>query len=251
MCSTPTTVSALCRLSMAVSATFPPFSTAFDSGDGICFATFTGDRGTLNNEYQGLLSEVNRQAANVNLNTGGSYNTNLVTYVGGGNNQANAQVSVDLSGANNAVDSTALGIQNSSVAGGGTELTGNSVSLDDTASFSGRGSIRQNYTFHIGTSTGNQDVTVSVAGGSGGLTRAAGGQQLNSQLSSFGINAGIASDGVQFGGSTAFTVNVGAASGGNATATSTGDRLSIPRTTTSTVQAGWVARLRHSPERRR
>ena len=40
--------------------------------------------------------------------------------------------------------------------------------------------------------------------------------------SSFGINAGIASDGqVQFGGSTAFSVNVGAASGGNATATST------------------------------
>jgi flagellin len=185
-------------------------------------ATFTGDRGTLNTEYQGLLSEVNRQAANVNLNTGGSYNTNLVTYVGGGSNQANAQVSVDLSGANNAVDSTALGIQNSSVAGGGTELTGNSVRLDDTATLFLAGGNTQNYTFHIGTSTGNQDVTVSVAGGSGGLT----GQQvvnsLNSQLSSFGINAGIASDGqVQFGGSTAFSVNVGAASGGNATATST------------------------------
>ncbi|HZL57382.1 MAG TPA: flagellin, partial [Bryobacteraceae bacterium] len=74
-------------------------------------ATFTGDRGTLNTEYQGLLSEVNRQAANVNLNTGGLYNTNLVTYVGGGSTQANAQVSVDLSGSNNAVDSTALGIQ--------------------------------------------------------------------------------------------------------------------------------------------
>ena len=49
-------------------------------------ATFTGDRGTLNQEYQGLLSEVNRQAANVNLNTGGAYNTHLITYVAGGSN---------------------------------------------------------------------------------------------------------------------------------------------------------------------
>jgi flagellin len=186
-------------------------------------ATFTGDRSTLNTEYQGLLSEVNRQASNVNLNTGGSYNTNLVTYVGGGSTQANAQVSVDLSGANNAVDSTALGIANTSVAGGGTELTGNSVNLSDTASVFLAGSSTQSYTFHVGTSTGNQDVTVSLAGGSSGLT----GQQvidsLNSQLSSYGINAGIASDGkVQFGGSTAFSVSVGAVTGaGNATATST------------------------------
>jgi len=186
-------------------------------------ATFTGDRSTLNTEYQGLLSEVNRQASNVNLNTGGAFNTNLVTYVGGGSNQTNAQISVDLSGANDAVDSTALGIQNTSVAGGGTELTGNSVVLSDTAVSFLAGSSTQDYTFHVGTSTGNQDVTVSLAGGSSGLT----GQQvidsLNSQLSSYGINAGIASDGkVQFGGSTAFSVNVGAVTGtGNATATST------------------------------
>jgi flagellin len=188
-------------------------------------ATFTGDRATLNTEYQGLISEVSRQASNVNLNTGGTYNTNLVTYVGGGSNQPNAQISVDLSGANNAVDSTALGILNTSVAGGGTELTGgagNSVVLSDTSVSFLAGSNTQNYTFHIGTSTGNQDVTVALAGGSSGLT----GQQvvdsLNSQLSAYGINAGIASDGkVQFGGSTAFSVNVGAASGGNATATST------------------------------
>jgi len=185
-------------------------------------ATFTGDRATLNTEYQGLISEVNRQASNVNLNTGGSFNTNLVTYVGGGSDQANAQISVDLSGANNAVDSTALGIQNTSVAGGGTELTGNSVVLSDTAVSFLAGSSTQNYTFHVGTSTGSQDVTVSLAGGSGGLT----GQQvvdsLNSQLSSYGINAGIASNGdIQFGGSTAFSVSVGAVTGtGNSTATS-------------------------------
>src|SRR5450432_1494571 len=96
-------------------------------------ATFTGDRATLNTEYQGLLTEINRQAANVKLNTGGSYNTNLVTYVGGGSNAGNAQVSVDLSGANNAVDSSALGISTSSIAGGGSKISGNTVRLDDSA----------------------------------------------------------------------------------------------------------------------
>ncbi len=183
-------------------------------------ATFAGDRGTLNQEYQGLLTEVNRQAANVNLNTGGAYNTNLITYVGGGSNSANAQVSVDLSGANSAVDSTALGIANTSIAGGGTLLTGNTVRLDNTAT-SFLVSSTQSYTFHIGTSTGNQDVTVTLSGGTNGLTGDQVITSLNSQLSAYGINAGIASNGqVQFGGSTAFTVSVAAASGGNATATS-------------------------------
>ena len=92
-------------------------------------STFAGNRTTVNQEYQGLLTEINRQAASINLNTGGSNNSNLTTYVGGGNNAANSQVSVDLSGASNAVDSTALGIQNQQRRGAGepnspeTELT--------------------------------------------------------------------------------------------------------------------------------
>jgi flagellin len=182
-------------------------------------ATFTGDRGTLNNEYQGLLSEINRQAANVKLNTGGTFNTNLVTYVGGGSNQSNAQVAVDLSGANSAVDSTALGISTTSIAGGGTELTGNTVRLDDNAvSFLASGS--QSFTFHIGTSTGNQDVTVSVSAGSGGLSGSQAISSLNNQLSSYGISAAIASDGyLQFSGSTSFSVSAGSASAGTAIAT--------------------------------
>ncbi len=97
-------------------------------------STFVGNRTTLNNEYQGLLSEINRQAANVNLATGGTYNTNLVTYTGGGSNAANSQVSVNLSGANNAIDTTGLGIANSNIQGGGTELTGNTANLSNTAS---------------------------------------------------------------------------------------------------------------------
>ena len=49
-------------------------------------STFAGNRTTVNNEYQGLLQEVNRQAAAIGLNTGGVNNSNLTTYVGGGSN---------------------------------------------------------------------------------------------------------------------------------------------------------------------
>ena len=182
-------------------------------------STFTGNRTTLNNEYQGLLTEVNRQAANVLLNTGGLYNTNLVSYTGGGSNASNAQVSVDLSGSNNAVDAAGLGISTSSVQGGGTGLAGNVVRLDDTAtSFLVSGT--QNFTFHIATGTGNTDVTVGVTGGSSGLTGTQVISSLNNSLSAYGINASISSAGtLQFGGSTGFTATVAAAGAGNAVAT--------------------------------
>jgi flagellin len=182
-------------------------------------STFTGNRTTLNNEYQGLLTEINRQAANVHLDTGGTYNTNLVTYTGGGSNPSNAQVSVNLSGANSAVDSSGLGISTTSIQGGGTGLTGNTVRLDDTAtSFVVSGT--QNFTFHVATSTGNTDVTVGVTGGSSGLSGNQVVSSLNNSLSAFGISASIGSAGtLQFAGSTAFSTTVGSASAGNAVAT--------------------------------
>src|SRR6516225_10022691 len=56
-------------------------------------ATFTGDRTTVNNEYQTLITDIDRQAANIGLNDGGS------------SVQSNSQVARDLSGIGNAVDS--------------------------------------------------------------------------------------------------------------------------------------------------
>lgn len=177
-------------------------------------ATFTGDRATLNTEYQGLLTEINRQASNVRLNTSGQYNTNLVTYVGGGTNTSNAQVSVDLSGSNNAVDSTALGIATSSVAGGGTLISGNTVRLDNSA-VSFLTGTSQSFTFHVNTGTGNQDVTVAVSGGSGGKSGTQVISDLNNSLQAYGITAAISSAGtLEFGGSTAYTVTTTAAGTG-------------------------------------
>lgn len=177
-------------------------------------STFTGNRSTLNNEFQSLISEVNRQASNIKLNTGGAYNTNLTVYTGGGSSAANAQISVDLSGANNGVDATALGISTSSIAGGGTAIGGNTVRLDDSATTFLTGAT-QNFTFHINTGSGNTDVAVPVAGGGSGLNGTQVINSLNNSLQAYGISASIGSNGtLQFGGATAFTVTTTAAGTG-------------------------------------
>jgi len=76
--------------------------------------TFTGNRATVNNEFTTLLGEIDRQAANIGLasggGTGGRFNVALSVYIGGGDTQAHATVSVDLSGSGNQVDSAGLGI---------------------------------------------------------------------------------------------------------------------------------------------
>lgn len=188
-------------------------------------STFAGDRTTVNQEYQGLLAEVNRQAAAIGLNTGGANNTDLVTYVGGGNNQGNSQVSVNLTGANNAVDATALGIANTSVAGGGTTFTGNTVNLNNTAAtfVSGNANASQTFTFQVATATGDQQVSAVVNGSLAGITGANAVSQLNSQLNQYGISASIASapgtatdQTLEFSGQTAFTVAAAAVGGGGA-----------------------------------
>ena len=72
--------------------------------------TFEGDRTTLNNEYQSVLTEITREAGNIGLATGGTtsdtgtigssqYNTAaLNVFIGGGNSDVatNDQVTIDL-----------------------------------------------------------------------------------------------------------------------------------------------------------
>jgi flagellin len=83
--------------------------------------TFSGNRATLNQEFQTLLGEINRQAANIGLASGGGtttasqYNNSIAVYIGGGSSQTNSAVSIDLSGSANIVDSGGLGISTDSV----------------------------------------------------------------------------------------------------------------------------------------
>jgi flagellin len=186
--------------------------------------TFSGDRGTLNNEYQALLAEIDRQAANIGLNNGGSNNKVLGIYIGGGSTQLNAQVSVDLSGSSNQVDAAGLGIKNTAISGGGTALTGNNIRLDNPALTFLAGSGTQDFTFRIYNGSGTQDVTITVTGSASGLSGTEVLNQLNNGLAQYGISASTVGSGsdigeLQFGGSRAFTVTVGAPSAGQAAAT--------------------------------
>jgi flagellin len=83
--------------------------------------TFSGNRATLDQEFQTLLGEVNRQAANIGLASGGGgttasqFNNALEVYIGGGSSQTNSQVSVNLAGSANIVDSSGLGLSTDKV----------------------------------------------------------------------------------------------------------------------------------------
>ncbi|MGA2274954.1 MAG: flagellin [Bryobacteraceae bacterium] len=73
--------------------------------------SFTGDRTTLNNEFQTDLGEINRQAQSIGLNTGGTFAKLMSVYFGAGSGSqstANGIVNVDLSHAT--VDTQSLGL---------------------------------------------------------------------------------------------------------------------------------------------
>jgi flagellin len=76
--------------------------------------TFSGDRNTLNQQFTSLLSEIDRQAANIGLGSGtgtsAQFNASLTVYIGGGSTQANGGVTIDLSASGNIVNSGGLGI---------------------------------------------------------------------------------------------------------------------------------------------
>ena len=155
--------------------------------------TFAGQRSTLNQEYQQDLAEITRQASNINLNAGGTYNTQLNVYIGGANNSTDAQVSVDLSGATNAVDAASLGLATTSVIGGGTSFTGNSVTNlnDPNALFNVSDAFPDSgTTFDITYTDGSgqvqtQDVTVNAT--NNGVSGSTFVSELNAQISGAGI----------------------------------------------------------------
>ncbi len=174
--------------------------------------TFTGNRTTLNNEYQALLSEINRQASNIGLVSGGTNNSLIEVYIGGGSTAANAKVQVDLSGTSNRVDSTSLGIGATSISGGGTTVGGRDLNNSANKFLTGAG-VEQVFTFALydSNAAATTSVAVTVTGGTDGVAGAVVLSQLNSGLASYGISAVADKDGsLAFGGTRAFSVSVGA-----------------------------------------
>jgi flagellin len=186
--------------------------------------TFTGDRATLNQEYQGLISEITRQATNINLQSGGTFNAALNVYIGGGSKASNASVSIDLSGTKNAVDANSLGLVGTDVLGGtvgGVGFGSNTVRLDNPATkFLTAGT--QTYTFNYTDSTGSSQArNVVLSGGASGIDGNTVISQLNSGLAGTGVTASInATNGtVQFTSAGAFAIGVTAATAGTDTVT--------------------------------
>ncbi len=182
-------------------------------------STFTGSRATLNQEFSGLLTEIDRQASNINLNAGGSLNTNLSVYIGGATQAANAAVNINLSGAANAVDSASLGLSTTNVLNGGVAVTGNTQRLDAANATFVKGTAGvndQSFTFNLFSNGYAQTVTATVAASATGSSLTSVLSSLNGQLSQYGISAGTASDGtLQFSGASAFTVKDNGATNGS------------------------------------
>lgn len=178
--------------------------------------TFTGNRESINVEYQQLVGQITQQATNIGLNAGGTNNVANQVYIGGGSDTANSQVVVNLGGVANAVDSTSLGLANTTVVGGGTELANNVIRLDAPgATFLNAANQSTAFAFNLISDGNAETVTATVQGAAGGLTEAQVLSQLNGTLNAYGISAQVGSDGqLQFSGGTPFTVT--ATNNGNA-----------------------------------
>ena len=180
--------------------------------------TFTGNRTTVNNEYQTLLGEIDRQATNINLNSAkgsiaaGSSVTNLLTYIGGASSaNSNAQVGVDLS--TGAVDTKGLALSGTSVIGGGVGFGGDTRNLNDAnAIFLKGGGQTETFTFTYVDQNGNlqQNVAATVNSSASGFTGQQAVAAVNTALATAGIQGITASIGangnIQFGGNVAFQV---------------------------------------------
>jgi flagellin len=173
--------------------------------------TFTGNRGTLETEYSGLLGEIDRQADNVGLgDTNTTNSANLSVYIGGGQSaQDNSSVSVDLAG--QSVSSTGLGLANTGV------LNTPPATLGSTAAtLLGAGDSQS---FTIDTASGSQTVSVT---GAAGDTIAGQVTELNAGLAAYGITASLnSSNEIQLQSSTGFTVQANAPSAGTGLTAST------------------------------
>jgi flagellin len=184
--------------------------------------TFTGDRQTLNNEYQATLSEIDRQANNVGLgNTNTSNITNLGVYIGGGQD-ANTNSSVTVNLTNSGVDATSLGLSQTSVLTNGAVILGGInaaaaavIPPTDSAAFT------------VATASGGVQ-TYTITGQSGDTVQTQL-NELNANLQADGITASLnSSNQLQFTSGNAFSVS----------AIATGAASLVPTTAVSANNTG-------------
>ena len=174
--------------------------------------TFAGNRVTLDQEYQQLLGEINRQAGNIGLNSGGANNNVINVYIGGGgSSQVNSQITVDLSGSSKRVDGTALGLTGTSLLAAGSVF--GSVNLNNQTALLAAGANGSTQTLTFNVAGGTQFTAQIASTSSSGITVANALQQLNSVLSAHGLSASVDSSTghLLISGSSAFTASAAAA----------------------------------------
>ena len=198
-------------------------------------STFTGNRTTLNNEYQNLISEITRQAENIQLNAGGNLNTTLNVYIGGARTSSvtgTGLVSVNLSGTTNAVDASSLGLNNTNVLGGNTgsvSFTNNNVTNlnDPAARFLSGGSGSETFVVSYVNSSGvvtTQNVTLAAT--SSGLSGTQITAAINGALVGTGVQSQIGTNGaLQFNGGGLLGVTASTSGGPTAAPVQTGATL--------------------------
>ena len=168
--------------------------------------TFTGNRATLNNEYQGLLTEIDRQANNVGLGDQNTANaTTLGVYIGGGQSaSANSTVNVDLG--NQSVSAAGLGLLGTSVLTTPTVVLGNAISGGTNNAIAATTILAgDSDTFTVATASGQAQFTIY---GQIGDTLQGQVAELNANLNPLGISASLNQSGdLQFQSSNAFSVN--------------------------------------------
>lgn len=169
--------------------------------------TFTGNRATLNEEYQTLIGEINREAGNIGLGATDATNAaKLSVYIGGGQSSTvGSAVNINL--ANGLVDAAALGLTGTSVAGT------SPVTIGTLAN--GLIAVGATESFTVNTAAGSTTFGVT---GQAGDTAASQLARLNEDLGTVGLSASLDSTGkLAFSSPTAFSVSIagaGLATGG-------------------------------------
>lgn len=182
--------------------------------------TFNGDRSVLDEEFQSVLGEIDRQAQAIGLNLGGDFAKNLQVFIGGGRGGngaeviTNGSVSVDLT--SSTVDARSLGLSSYSVQGitdldnATTFATAKGAATSMVLNFSGPGFDDQAVTVNL---NGVNDLSGLVTAINEAIgTAAAGTDATSTAFKNANISASISADGKSFtlnSSTTAFTVEEG------------------------------------------
>jgi flagellin len=168
--------------------------------------TFTGSRAVLNNEFQNVLAEINRQAQSIGLVSGGDFAQSLSVFIGGGravtggtSETVNGAVTVDLS--SSLLDTTSLGLAANGVAGtrdlrSGTAYLSTAKAVGTAANFSFKGLGFTGTAVTVAIAAGdwaninNEDDLVTVLNAA---IQTAG--ETNSSFAAAGVKASIDTDG--------------------------------------------------------